>query len=357
MTTKLSWTKLDPKPDPQHGIPCTRSSHGLSLVQKESRLIIYGGEHVARTPLEASQATWAADGTDGAWTWRLIDDSSKGGPPPARVAHAQAAYNDSIVYVFGGRAGITMQEQAMNDLWKLDCSGAPGTETWSLVTPDLEKGDAPPEERSFHKMLCVGSSLYVFGGCSADHGRLADIHRFDVVNNTWHNMGVSPILRGRGGATLLTFSKEKLLGVVAGFCGEESNDGNMFNLETGKWEEKDLTPELEGLRPRSVCVSGSFPSAGVSVIFGGEVDPSAKGHEGAGGFENDLVLLDESTGKYLGSTPAASDGWPATRGWSDAQGVDEGNGKGYLLVFGGLSGDDASPRRLDDLWRLDIQKA
>ena len=88
------------------------------------------------------------------------------------------------------------------------------------------------------------------------------------------------------------------------------------------------------------------------MIFDGEVNPSAKGHAGAGGFENDLVLLDESTGKYLGSTPATSDGWPETRGWSDAEGVDEGNGKVYLIVFGCLSGDNANPRRLDDLWRL-----
>jgi hypothetical protein len=354
MTVKLTWTKLDPKPDPQHGKPCERSSHGFSLVQKGSRMILHGGEQVARTPLEPSQATWAADPKGDTWTWRLIDSTNG---PHARIAHAQAVYNDAVVYAFGGRAGITMQEQAMNDLWKLDCSGAPGTESWSVVSPDLEKGDSPPEERSFHKMLCVGTNLYVFGGCSANHGRLADIHKFDILTNTWHNMGASSILRGRGGATLLTLSSGKLLGVVAGFCGEESNDGHSFNLESGKWEGKDLTAELEGLRPRSVCVSGSFPSTGMSVIFGGEVDPSAKGHEGAGGFENDVVLLDESTGKYQGSTSASGEQWPEIRGWSDADGLDDGNGDGQLFIFGGLSGDDANPKRLDDLWRLDIKKA
>ena len=318
-------------------------------------MILYGGENIARTPLEPNQATWAADlKDDGTWAWRLIDSTNG---PPARVAHSQAVYSDSVVYIFGGRAGITMQEQAMNDMWKLDCSGAPGTETWSLVTPDLEKGGAPPEKRSFHKMLCVGTDLFVFGGCSANHGRLADIHKFDVLTSTWHGMRVSPLLRGRGGPNFFTLSSGKRLAVVAGFCGEESNDGHIFNLETGNWEEKGMTAELEGLRPRSVCISGSFPSTGKSVIFGGEVDPSAKGHEGAGGFESDIVLLDESTGKYIGSTPASGDQWPETRGWADGDGIDDGNGNGQLFIFGGLSGDDTNPRRLDDLWRLEINKA
>jgi hypothetical protein len=294
---------------------------------------------------------WVAEKKeDDSWTWRWMD-SQHG--PPSRVAHTQAVYNDSVVYIFGGRAGITMQEQAMNDLWKFDSS----TETWSLVQSDLEQGDAPPEERSFHKMMCVGSNLYVFGGCSANHGRLADIHRYDILKNTWHAMGASSLLRGRGGANFLTLAARTRLGVVGGFCGEESNDGHAFHLESEKWEEKGLTEALTGLRPRSVCVSASFPSTGVSVIFGGEVDPSAKGHEGAGGFENDVVLLDETTGKYLETIPANSVGWPETRGWSDSDGLDGGKGLGQLYVFGGLSGDDANPRRLDDLWRLDIQKA
>mmetsp|Transcript_21631 Transcript_21631/g.33067 ORF Transcript_21631/g.33067 Transcript_21631/m.33067 type:complete len:347 (+) Transcript_21631:78-1118(+) len=341
------WEKITPKPDPTHGSPCTRSSHGLSLIHSGGRLILYGGEHVARTPLEGSQATWAADWTGGTWTWRLIE----GDCPPARVAHAQAAYDDKIVFVFGGRAGITMQEQAMNDLWKLDCSSP--TETWSKVEA---KGEIP-EARSFHKMVCIGSELYVFGGCGAEHGRLADVHRFDITTETWYNMGASSLLRGRGGANFLPLASKAKLGVVAGFAGEETNDGHMYDVKAGSWEGEAFSKDLEGLRPRSVCVSGSFPSVGIAVIFGGEVDPSAKGHEGAGGFENDLVYLNEVTGKFLESTSAIGENWPETRGWADADGIDEGNGVGELYLFGGLSGDDSKPTRLDDLWRLQVRKA
>lgn len=363
----LKWTNLSVKPDAQFGLPCERSSHGLSILCGGSRLILHGGERVARTPLDKSQETWAADKStldDGEmWNWRLVsghigDDEA----PPERVAHAQAVYNDSIVYIFGGRAGITMHERAMNDLWKLDCSGEPGSEKWSLVKPDLESGDKPPEIRSFHKMLCIGSNLYVFGGCAANHGRLADLFKYDILNNTWHNLGASTLLRGRGGANFISFDSEKNVGVVAGFCGEESNDGHLFDLASNKWKDKDLSSELEGLRPRSVCVASSFPSTKTSIIFGGEVDPSQKGHEGAGGFANDVVLLDESTSRYLESVPSpltsdkdgSSSEWPQARGWSDGAGLDDGEGNGELYIFGGLTGDDANPIRLDDLWRLDI---
>jgi len=264
--------------------------------------------------------------------------------------------------MFGGRAGISMQEQAMNDIWKLDCSGPPGSEAWSEVVAE-DGGDGIPEARSFHQMLCLGNSLYVFGGCGEQSGRLADMHRFDLVERTWHNLGESQHLRGRGGATLLPLESGRYLGVVAGFAGEEMNDGHLFDVSLGRWCENSITDSLKGLRPRSVCVGGSFPSAGVSVIFGGEVDPSAKGHEGAGGFANDLVVLEESTGKYMKTIPGVdpecrSNPSPDTRGWSDSCSVDAtgADDKGLLYLFGGLSGDDSNPRRLDDLWKLEVSK-
>ena len=111
------------------------------------------------------------------------------------------------------------------------------------------------------------------------------------------------------------------------------------------------------MRPRSVCVSGSFPLLGYSVIFGGEVDPSDRGHEGAGGFEQDLVILDETNASFVSSfKPDDASAWPPARGWSDAATLEDESGRGKLFVFGGLAGDDENPKRLDDLWMLEIQK-
>lgn len=348
----LKWTKVSPLPDPTHGIPCARSSHGISVLRNGDKLILYGGENVARTPLQPNYACWAVDFLSDSKNaqWRQIDCSS--GSPPARVAHAQVATDDKV-HIFGGRAGIEMNEAAMNDLWVLDCSGKPGSERWTQIE---QKGDFIPEARSFHRMIRIDGSAYLFGGCGSKSGRLADLCRLDLETQTWHSLGTSK-LRGRGGPNLIPLSSGSKVGIVAGFAGEETSDGHVYNLDNGAWEPSLMGADLDGLRPRSVCVSASFPSIGVSVIFGGEVDPSQKGHEGAGGFASDLVLLDEKTGALkLTEQPRTDEPWPENRGWSDGAAIDNGDGTGHLFLFGGLSGDDSTPRRLDDLWRLDIQK-
>lgn len=82
------------------------------------------------------------------------------------------------------------------------------------------------------------------------------------------------------------------------------------------------------------------------VFFGGEVNPSEKGHEGAGAFSNNLLVLDGKTGKVL-SQPLIET-TPPNRGWSCAAVWNSSS----LLVFAGLAGDDTNPIRLDDTWLL-----
>lgn len=73
-------------------------------------------------------------------------------------------------------------------------------------------------------MVAVGTDLFVFGGCGDASGRLADLHKFDTKTRTWTALGTSNVLRGRGGANMITL-KDGALAVVAGFVGEETNDG------------------------------------------------------------------------------------------------------------------------------------
>ena len=387
---RLAWSRLRPAPDREHGFPCPRSSHGLSALRfpggseggassaSPPRLYLHGGEAVARTPLRdgagegGELSTWACEpavgsggggGGGGGWRWRAVAPPSR---PPPRVAHAQAAIG-GVLYVHGGRAGIGMGERAMGDLWALDCT-VPGNETWEEVLPrEGGGGDPPPTARSFHRMVALGTDLYVFGGCGAG-GRMADLHRYDTVGRTWSRLGASHLLRGRGGANLIRLdgdggaAKGGRLAVVAGFAGEETSDGHVYDAGLGGgWKEEGMGSLLKGLRPRSVCVSGTVGGGGsgksVALVFGGEVDPSELGHEGAGGFENDVVVLDGATGAVLQASvkgPPGSDGedgevWPENRGWADGDTLDD-----TLYVFGGLSGDDQRPRRLGDLWRCDV---
>jgi hypothetical protein len=204
-------------------------------------------------------------------------------------------------------------------------------------------------------MVAANGRLYVFGGCGAS-GRLADLHSFDPSRASFQKLASSD-LRGRGGACLVALAGGSKIGAVAGFAGEETGDGQVYDVAYS-------SRGLSGMTPRSVCVSASFPSLGIAVVFGGEVGPSDHGHEGAGNFANDLVVLRESDGTLLATVPAppprsadaeeAADPWPCPRGWADAAAIDRGGGTGSMYLFGGLTGDDANPTRLGDLWRLDI---
>ena len=89
--------------------------------------------------------------------------------------------------------------------------------------------------------------------------------------------------------------------------------------------------------------------------------PSAMEHDGVGTFESDFIVLDGATGRVIEviAGPAANEppgdgsvgSWPEARGWSDAA---VGAGGDTLYIFGGLAGDDVTPRRLDDLWECKV---
>ena len=276
--------------------------------------------------------------------------------PLSRLAHSQASVGDCI-YIFGGRVGIDMNETSMNDLWKFHVP----TETWTHIDTKQPEEEVP-EARSFHKMIAVGTSLYLLGGCGAS-GRLRDLYRYDTVENKWYKLGESTLLKGRGGPNLLFLrdaNNDPYLAVVAGFIGEETKDGHVFHLKSAAWADSTMDG-LTNLRPRSVCVFGSFYSANVGVIFGGEVNPSDRGQEGAGGFTNDVILLDGVNGKIINSVRAPSDdkndnlNWPERRGWSHGATYESEDGKvNRLFVYGGLAGTDENPKRLDDLWVCDL---
>lgn len=337
--------------------PGARSSHGLSVVGEKLWLI--GGEKRAREPAGMTAFSldlggWeAAGGQPLEWTARLPDE---GRAPVSRVAHAQAALGPHI-YVFAGRQGVD-EEVALGDFWRFDTA----TGAWEEVAGS---GDVP-EARSYHAACAAGGKLYVFGGCGAG-GRLADLHEFDPATGAWTRLPDPPGLAGRGGPTLEAVDGGAALLLFSGFPGKESKDCLLYRIADRAWEV--LYDPAEGaapkagappgsaaawgaLEPRSVCASFAVGGGHGVVVVGGEVAPSSLGHAGAGGFTDEVLLLD-SAGDLRHVEVAGADGLPAPRGWGAACAISGAAG----LVFGGLTGTDEDPTRLGDCWVLQLEGA
>lgn len=324
--------------------PLSRSSHGISFFK--NKLYLFGGENVARVPIGSElHCLDVSDKSNLEWKSVAV---SEGMIPSPRVAHSQAIVNDTI-YIFGGRQGVHMSEAPLNDMYRIKLSEE--VLFWEKVEA---KGDIP-SERSFHGM-CSGKSLsgndaiFIFGGCGAS-GRLNDVYMLDVISLEWTKLPSFDKISGRGGASF--FYSNNFLYVVCGFIGSETNDAYSLNLETKSWREEKITGKF---RPRSVCAHTSIDVSGTNylAIFGGEVNPSEKGHEGAGGFANDLLLLpiSSATGELETVVEAELLGSSvSSRGWTMMTPDNEGS---KLYIYGGLTGSDENPVRLDDLVCLDI---
>jgi len=338
---ECQWTQI-PHQKGFH-VPLERSSHSLSIIK--DTLYLLGGENVARIPIDSSIYSMNISETQQNWHKLTTNE-----PPLPRIAHGQAVIGNRI-YIFGGRQGITMEESPLNDLHYFDVE----TKEWTEV---LKPDETFPSERSFHQMVAVGKSLFVFGGCGKT-GRMSDLHEFDTGTSKWikHSNeydldGNVQTIVGRGGASLVASKAGDKLFLIGGFAGKEMDDVYIYDLNKKVW--KFLT-ETKLPTPRSVCISTGITVPGKGnfiAIFGGEVTESSKGHEGAGGFSNDLILINEETLKITtfkeedcGKTGPES-GWPLPRGWSS--GCSE-RSENTIFIFGGLRGDDNNPIRTNDL--------
>lgn len=311
--------------------PCARSSHKLSAFGGKAYL--FGGEGIARHAIDSTVHVLDTK----ADSWTAI--SSPVAAPTPRVGHAQCSVRGDLLLVFGGRTDVDMGEGNLDDTWLFDAGAA----TWTQLL-DL-KGE-PPAPRSFHCATAAGDSVFIFAGCGAA-GRLADLHELDLATQRWTAMPPPPDLAGRGGATFEASSDGRSLWVCAGFAGEETNDLLRFDLATRQWER---VPS-GWLQPRSVSASFSLahPSGPALFLFGGEVAPSDKGHEGAGGFASDLIAIDGISGARI---HLAFEGGPKpeARGWAAAAALSPTE----AVLFGGLSGSDESPVRMKDVWLLSV---
>jgi len=339
---KYSWTKLDVASP-----PIARSSHEISSVG--SALYLFGGEHEARTPIDSD--LYVLDLALPVRCWKKVE--AIGEPPSPRIAHAQAVIGDNI-YIFGGREGVEMGEGPLNDL---HCYNTVSN-TWSGVIQPTNVASTPPS-RSFHKMSTIGQKLYIFGGCAAE-GRLSDLHVFDTVELTWQALPICDNIAGRGGPCFapVQVSGEPCVVVASGYSGQENNDVHIFNTTTHQWLEL-IPSSAAAYRARSVCPY--FVAGPYLFVFGGEVNTSDRGHEGAGDFASDLVCINCDSGAVLPTellaigTTIDEETAPIARGWTSmTQVADPEVGNWTAVLFGGLAGNDDQPVRLNDAWQLKV---
>eukprot|EP00884_Botryococcus_braunii_P016719 jgi/Botrbrau1/3730/Bobra.0363s0015.1 len=313
------------------GVKDGRSSHSLTSVGDV--LYLTGGENVPRVPIGTEMYKLDLNAQD----WQKLQVF--GDAPSPRVAHGAAALG-RIIYIFGGRSGIDMGEGALDDFFSFDTS----TRTWARIVTE-----AGPPARSYHAMATDTRTgkVYVFGGCGAgSSGRLNDLWEFDPAAATWTRLPSCAEIKGRGGAGVAVDANAAQLFVVGGFAGHELGDVYRFDFRAATWDS--ISTPKGPLRPRSMF-GGAHVIGQHLVVTCGEVDPSDKGHEGAGKYVSDTCVLDLGDVEQGWRTLAPTGDAPEPRGWFAAAPVG-----GSLYVHGGIA---ESGKRLQTLYRLDIGPA
>ncbi|GAA6213412.1 kelch domain-containing protein 1 isoform X1 [Lates japonicus] len=165
----------------------------LSCWIYKGRIIYFGGYgHKLQTDVDSRNRNFIIDevawaGSD-LWGWNSevhmfdpmrvswSEPQTYGQAPAPRAAHAGAS-TGSRGYIFGGR----VRETRINDIHCLDLESW----TWSEIIP-VSSG---PVGRSWHTLTTVSdSTLFLFGGLSADCKPMSDGWLFDVKTKKWREM-------------------------------------------------------------------------------------------------------------------------------------------------------------------------
>ena len=306
--------------------------------------------------------------------------------------------------------GIGTNQRTLNDMWKLEIIRDDDDDDeliakWTQVrtTKSNDSNAVVPMPRSYHRMITIDNSLYLFGGCGgsttaddehdSDNDQrqywLNDLWKFDTIHETWTPLGKSHLLSGGAGPAMLSLNKtpgnyDSRIAVfaAAGEGGDHDNnnnnnnnneestivDGHIYSASTASWELNGLSSDDDDillcnnkLSERTASCFGSFPKLNRCLIFGGKFDSSS--------FENDIVILDGTSGTILDvlSSPTSQleldvglvednmPSWPEARGYADGCVGMDGE---TMYIFGGLTaGDDninGAPKRLNDLWECKV---
>lgn len=356
-STSWEWQVLDAR-----NPPCPRSSHQLSSLG--SRIFLFGGENGPTKshfgyglPVASTAVHWLDLDSPDAWTEVFI---TAGSPPTARLGHAQAiveGLEGAHLYVFGGRQPQEEDNleiiRSLNDLHRLDLTSG----VWEEI---CGTGDVP-SVRSYHQMVVVGQTLYVFAGM-VNSDRYCDLYAFNTEQQHWTRLAPAP-MEGRGGPGLCVTreGQEAALVVIAGFCGRPMADVWQYHIASGTWLPlADWTlPMARSIFAFGTLMSDSLSKTAAICIFGGELenfdaaliaqgqDPTLK----ASLYSNETLLLLSNPGLFSVQVVKSSKSLPVARGWTAGCSASV-EGKRCFVAFGGVrEGQDGEPSgvRLGDL--------
>jgi len=332
------WKKMKIANDDLNKIIGSRSSSQISVINK--KLYLFGGENIPRIPSNSNLYMIDFSVKQPIYHWQEIKTFGK--KPPKRLGHSQIAINN-FIYIFGGRQGISMNELPLNDLWKFDVLNS----KWIEIN---QYDNIAPSKRSFHTMTAIKNFIYIYGGCG-QNGRLSDLHCFDIIHNRWiPNINNNHFISGRGGSCIIPSNDECNLFIIGGFKGKESNAIYKYSISENNWYTV-YKEDNDQIMPFSVFICGKINNK--IVCFGGEISPSIIGHNGAGKFSNDLYIFDgnDATIKKNKINYVFPER-PLPRGWSSGCNFT----KDEIIIFGGLTGNDEFPKKLNDIWILELQK-
>ncbi|KAI6157040.1 galactose oxidase [Pisolithus tinctorius] len=372
-----------------------RSSH-CATVTSRGQLLLYSGEHRPRIPVDGSlhvfdiEAASCSSLEKNNNSWRVLSSaaaSSKPGQSPEPRVGATIAYDahSDTIYLWGGRGGVNMSpldrfqsgifkasvgDQALRDIDQL---------IWARLESTNDDSGEAPALRSYHASALIGGKLYIHAGCPSV-GRLATLHAYDLVSNTWKQCADAPC-EPRGGTSiaLITFPsvQEQVVIRFGGFAGYELPNVtppplDVYIPSADTW--LTLTPSPDPARgypgPRSVCglvpfvVPSSTSMDGnnkipVALLYYGEKDPSSLGHAGAGEFWDDVWALVASPGPSLENITTE---WkkldivgsekPEPRGWFPSASYVTPEGKTRIVLTGGLL---STNERSSEVWVGDVR--
>ncbi|KAL2841730.1 kelch repeat protein [Aspergillus pseudoustus] len=328
-----------------------RSSQALSVIGNNA--YIYGGELRPREPVDSSVYRISLPSGQTAPSQITTLTSTDRSPQP-RVGTASATIGDKI-YLFSGRGGIAMSPlEESGSLWVFDTKESPASSHWVQLTPAPSTGF--PQGRSYHALTSNGTdTIYLHAGCPTTD-RLSDLWSFDVKTSVWKELPSAPG-PARGG-TSIAFSNGKIYR-MNGFDGKTEQGGavDVFDIADNEWKTTTFPPDgVSGPEARSVAALLALQINGREslVTLFGERDPSSLGHAGAGKMLSDVWAFDIQDQKWSKvSVSDGADGKPAARGWFDADVLAPEDGRGGVVVHGGLA---ESNERLGDAWLLEFEQ-